>query len=49
VTSAKRVGSVRGTSFVDTTAASGARYTYVVTALDQLWSESPAGPPRFVF
>jgi uncharacterized lipoprotein YddW (UPF0748 family) len=42
------LGTVRGTSFVDTTAEAGARYTYVVTALDRLWNESPASPPRFV-
>ncbi|MFE9954668.1 glycoside hydrolase family 10 protein [Micromonospora sp. NPDC005299] len=35
-------------SWVDTTAASGARYTYYVTALDRVWNESPASPPRFV-
>ncbi|WP_433283503.1 glycoside hydrolase family 10 protein [Micromonospora sp. CA-244673] len=35
-------------SWVDTTAESGARYTYYVTALDRLWNESPASPPRFV-
>jgi uncharacterized lipoprotein YddW (UPF0748 family) len=36
-------------SYVDTTAAPGSRYTYVVTALDRLWNESPASPPRFVY
>jgi uncharacterized lipoprotein YddW (UPF0748 family) len=35
-------------SFVDTTAQPGQRYTYYVTALDRLWNESPASPPRFV-
>jgi hypothetical protein len=34
---------------VDKTAVPGTRYTYVVTALDRLWNESPASPPRFVF
>ncbi|MEU4788986.1 family 10 glycosylhydrolase [Micromonospora tulbaghiae] len=47
------VGTVRATdgavqSWVDTTAADGARYTYYVTALDRLANESPASPPRFV-
>jgi hypothetical protein len=40
------VGTTRGTSYVDTSAAAGARYTYYVTALDRLWNESPPSPPR---
>jgi uncharacterized lipoprotein YddW (UPF0748 family) len=43
------LGTTRGTSFVDSTAAAGKRYTYVVSTLDRLWNESPASPPRFVF
>ncbi|MDG4824526.1 family 10 glycosylhydrolase [Asanoa sp. WMMD1127] len=39
---------VRAESFVDTTAQPGQRYTYVVTALDRLWNESP-GLPTPVF
>ncbi|GAB3345519.1 family 10 glycosylhydrolase [Micromonospora halotolerans] len=35
-------------SWVDTTAEPGARYTYYVTALDRVWNESAASPPRFV-
>ncbi|MEV6814838.1 family 10 glycosylhydrolase [Micromonospora sp. NPDC051296] len=47
------VGSVRATpgadqSWLDTTAESGKRYTYFVTALDRGANESPASPPRFV-
>ncbi|MFF3851834.1 family 10 glycosylhydrolase [Micromonospora sp. NPDC002575] len=47
------VGTVRAApgatqSWVDTTAAAGARYTYHVTALDRLSNESPVSPPRFV-
>jgi uncharacterized lipoprotein YddW (UPF0748 family) len=34
------VGTARGTSYVDTSAVPGARYTYYVTALDRLWNES---------
>jgi hypothetical protein len=42
------LGTVRDRSFVDSTAVAGHGYTYVVTALDRLWNESPASPPRFV-
>ncbi|MEH1012021.1 family 10 glycosylhydrolase [Micromonospora sp. CPCC 206060] len=35
-------------SWVDRTAEPGAEYTYYVTALDRLYNESPASPPRFV-
>lgn len=47
------VATVRATpgavqSWVDTTAEAGKRYTYHVTALDRLYNESPASPPRFV-
>ncbi|MEV4533085.1 family 10 glycosylhydrolase [Asanoa sp. NPDC049518] len=39
------LGTVRGSqSFVDSTAQPGQRYTYVVTALDRLWNESPGVP-----
>jgi hypothetical protein len=45
-----RCGPAKGATqmFVDTAAQPGRRYTYYVTALDRLWSESPVGPPRFV-
>ena len=43
------LATTRGQSYVDTTAQPGQRYTYYVTALDRLWNESPASPPRFVF
>jgi uncharacterized lipoprotein YddW (UPF0748 family) len=43
------LGTTRGTSFVDSTAVAGKRYTYVVSTLDRLWNESPSSPPRFVF
>jgi uncharacterized lipoprotein YddW (UPF0748 family) len=33
-------------SFTDTTAAPGHEYTYVLTALDRLWNEGAASPPR---
>jgi hypothetical protein len=39
---------VRGTSWTDPTAVPGQRYTYVVTALDRLWHESAASPPRWL-
>ncbi|BCB80125.1 family 10 glycosylhydrolase [Phytohabitans flavus] len=39
------IGTARGTSYVDTTAAPGARYTYYVTALDRLWNESTPSLP----
>lgn len=42
------LGTTRGTSFTDATAQAGQRYTYYVTALDRLWNESPASPPRFI-
>ncbi|GIF70467.1 lipoprotein [Asanoa ishikariensis] len=43
------IGTVRGSeSYVDDTAQAGRRYTYVVTALDRLWNESP-GLPMPVF
>jgi fibronectin type 3 domain-containing protein len=42
------VATVRSKSFVDTTAAAGERYTYVVTALDRTHNESRASLPRVV-
>ncbi|MDI1462627.1 family 10 glycosylhydrolase [Catellatospora sp. KI3] len=42
------VTTTRGTSFTDTTAVPGQRYTYYVTSVDRLWNESPASPPRLV-
>ncbi|NUR73972.1 MAG: family 10 glycosylhydrolase [Hamadaea sp.] len=41
------VGTVRGTSYLDTTAVAGTAYTYVVTALDRVWHESAPGIGRF--
>lgn len=45
------IGTVRATgadaTFVDTTAVAGERHIYQATALDRVWNESPAGPPRF--
>jgi uncharacterized lipoprotein YddW (UPF0748 family) len=43
-----RAVSGRGQSYLDTTAASGASYTYYVTALDRLWNESNPSPAMFV-
>ncbi|MFF5225443.1 glycoside hydrolase family 10 protein [Dactylosporangium sp. NPDC000521] len=40
------IATVRGTTYTDTTAEPGKHYTYVVTALDRRWHESPASPPR---
>jgi uncharacterized lipoprotein YddW (UPF0748 family) len=45
----QRAVSGKTQAFVDTTAEPGKRYTYYVTALDRLWNESVASPPRFVF
>ncbi|MBV1852875.1 glycoside hydrolase family 10 protein [Catellatospora tritici] len=42
------ITTTRGTSFTDTTAVAGQRYTYYVTSVDRLWNESPASPPRLV-
>ncbi|MET7401411.1 family 10 glycosylhydrolase [Dactylosporangium sp. NPDC005572] len=42
------VATVRGTAYTDPTAEPGRRYTYVVTALDRRWHESPPSPPRFI-
>jgi uncharacterized lipoprotein YddW (UPF0748 family) len=47
------IATVRATSgkeqtYVDTTAESGQRYTYFVTAVDRLWNESAPSPPRRV-
>lgn len=43
---AQLIGTVRGTSFVDTTAVDGQRYTYYVTSLDRVWHESEPGIGR---
>ncbi|HTF12347.1 MAG TPA: family 10 glycosylhydrolase [Asanoa sp.] len=40
------IGTARAESYVDASARAGQRYTYVVTALDRLWNESPMGLPR---
>ena len=40
------IGTTRTQSYVDSSAQPGQRYTYVVTALDRLWNESPMGLPR---
>ncbi|MEV0454344.1 glycoside hydrolase family 10 protein [Catellatospora methionotrophica] len=42
------VATTRGTSFTDTTAVPGQRYTYFVTSLDRLYNESLPSPARFV-
>ncbi|GAA1648263.1 glycoside hydrolase family 10 protein [Catellatospora bangladeshensis] len=42
------VGTTRGTSFTDTSAVAGQRYTYFVTSLDRLYNESFPSPARFV-
>ncbi|MEV0127897.1 family 10 glycosylhydrolase [Dactylosporangium sp. NPDC050688] len=42
------VATVRGTMYTDPTAEPGRHYTYVVTALDRRWHESPPSPPRWV-
>ncbi|WP_238013149.1 family 10 glycosylhydrolase [Dactylosporangium sp. AC04546] len=42
------IATVRGTAYTDPTAEPGRRYTYVVTALDRRWHESPPSPPRFI-
>ncbi|GAB4048854.1 glycoside hydrolase family 10 protein [Catellatospora paridis] len=42
------VATTRGTSFTDTTAVPGKRYTYFVTSLDRLYNESLPSPARFV-
>ncbi|MEV4412725.1 family 10 glycosylhydrolase [Catellatospora sp. NPDC049609] len=42
------VATTRGTSFTDTTAVPGQRYTYFVTSVDRLWNESFPSPARFV-
>ncbi|GAA4249673.1 glycoside hydrolase family 10 protein [Dactylosporangium darangshiense] len=41
------VATVRGTEWTDATAEPGRHYTYVVTALDRRWHESPPSPPRW--
>jgi uncharacterized lipoprotein YddW (UPF0748 family) len=41
------IGTVRGTSFLDTTAQPHTAYTYVVTALDRVWHESAPSMGRF--
>jgi len=46
---AQLIGTVRGTSFLDTTAAGGQRYTYYVTSLDRVWHESKPGIGRITF
>ncbi|GGM29852.1 glycoside hydrolase family 10 protein [Dactylosporangium sucinum] len=42
------IATVRGTAYTDPTAEPGRRYTYVVTALDRRWHESPPSPPRII-
>ncbi|BCJ71295.1 glycosyl hydrolase [Catellatospora sp. IY07-71] len=42
------VGTTRSTSFTDTSAVAGQRYTYFVTSLDRLYNESFPSPARFV-
>ncbi|NUT34064.1 MAG: family 10 glycosylhydrolase [Hamadaea sp.] len=41
------IGTVRGTSFLDTTVQSRTAYTYVVTALNRVWHESAPSMGRF--
>ena len=41
------IGTVRGTSFLDTTAQPHTAYTYVVTGLDRVWHESAPSMGRF--
>ncbi|MGI5242647.1 glycoside hydrolase family 10 protein [Dactylosporangium sp. CA-139066] len=42
------VATVRGTEWTDASADPARHYTYVVTALDRRWHESPPSPPRRV-